>query len=475
VPVNNFGLQDYSHNGGNHRKINEKALQLAWEKGTGQITEPHNPHHWSTYGDPEERGWVLDHSVYCMLAQGGGGCANLGTYWLNRPERLIDHYGLLFGYDRVEKFKPILNELVQTRLLMAAPKIGVIQDYYTLYAKHRTIFYSRTKDLNLWYDLLKNDGLPYGEMVLPNGEWSPDIGEFKLLVPNILDEVMSMKNITKLDRLVRNGAKMVLSANVGRFCPEKNGEEFVLLKTLGINPPEGKYNLKGMDVAATVIADNPIFKNGEKFDFYTVEKQKIESQGEEVSTMDRFWKWPYRWLPISNYFGYFSENKTTNGKVIARFSNGAVAISLHKVGKGEVLVLWGTPDYKPKNYKGFMTRVAEWAGAVDKKDVNPMAYMFELSPMDGRKRHYAVIYEEDAGSYQQKIKNIPDGTYFIDDMVTDFRFGTYTGKELREKGLKIEIDDNKSPLRIIRAIVMNEQQQKYLWIPKYRQPQKENK
>ena len=470
VPVKNFGLQDYSHNGGNHRKINEKALQAAWEKGTGQITEPHNPHHWATYGDPEERGWVLDHSVYCMLAQGGGGCANLGTYWLNRPERLVDHYGLLFSYDRVEKYKPILNELVQTRLVMDAAKIGVLQDDYTLYAKHRTTFYHRTKDLNLWFDLLKTDGLAYTSLDLPNGEWSPDIDAFKLLVPNALDEVMSRRNIGKLNELVRNGSKMVVSASVGRYCPEASDQEFVLLNTLGIDPPKGAYNLKGMNVRATIVEENPLFDIGEVFPFYTTEKQKAESQGDEVSTTDRFWKWPYRWLPISNYFGTFSENRTTNGKVIARFDNGAVAMSLHQVGKGEVLVLWGTPDYKPELYKGFMTRMAEWAGAVAPADANPMPFMFELSPMDERERHYAVIYEENAGTYTQRVKNVPDGLFFVDDMVTDRRFGTYTADEIRNQGLEITIDDESSPLRILRFIAMDEKQAKASWLPKFRQP-----
>jgi len=216
VPVKNYGLQDYSHNGGNHWKQYEKSMQAAWESGTGQITEPHNPHHWATHGDPEERGWVLDHSVYCMLAQGGGGCANLGTYWLNRPERLVDHYGLLFAYDRVAKYKPILNELVQTRLVMESPTIGTLHDPYSLFAKHRTTFLHRLADLQRWLELLKTDGLGHGKMILPNGEWSPDIHQFRLLVPNALDEVMSQKNIAKLDELVRAGARMVVPATVAQ-------------------------------------------------------------------------------------------------------------------------------------------------------------------------------------------------------------------------------------------------------------------
>ena len=385
------------------------------------------------------------------------------------PERLIDHYGTFFAYDRVEKYKPILNELVQTRLLSDAPKIGTIQDVYTLYAKHRTIFYHRTADLQRWLELIKGDGLNSGKLKLPNGEWSPDINDFKLLVPNAIDEVLSIKNIDKLNDLVRKGAKMVVTANTGRYCPESNGEEFVLLKKLGIDPPQGEFSLKGLNVTAEVTSENAILRKGETLSFYTVEQQAYESQGPEVATTENFWKWPYRWLPVSNYFGYFSDNKNTNGHIIARFKNGAVAASIHKVSKGEVLVLWGTPDYKPELYKGFMTKVAKWANALVDTDASAMPFMFELSPMDGRERHYAVIYEENAGLYTQRIPNAPDGVYFVDDMVTDYRFGTYTGEELREKGLSIEMDDHKSPLRIIRAIAIDEKQQKNLWVPKYRQ------
>jgi len=475
VPEKNYGLQDYSHNGGNHWKQYEKALQAAWEKGTGQITEPHNPHHWATHGDPEERGWVLDHSVYCMLAQGGGGCANLGTYWLNRPPRLEDHYGGIFAYDRVEKFKPILDELVQTRLVMAAPKVGVLHDPYTLYAKHRTTFAPRLQDLQRWLELLKTDGIAYGHLMLPNGAWSPDLDEFKLLVPNALDEVMSRRNIDKLNELVRAGARMVIPATVGRYCPMNAEEDFVLLRALGIHPPAGAFDLTGQGLTAKVDADNPIFPIGEELPFYTTEQQQAESQGAAVETMAKFWNWPYRWLPVSNYFGTFSANRATNGQVIARFANRAVAMSLHQVGDGEVLVLWGTPDYKPKHYKGFMAKVARWAGAVADEDANPMSFMFELSPMDKRLRHYAVIYGTEAGTYTQRIPNLPDGTYYVDDMVTDRRFGTYTADEIRDQGLEITIDDNTSPLRIIRCINIRDTITGKSWRRKYRMPAGEPK
>jgi len=230
----------------------------------------------------------------------------------------------------------------------------------------------------------------------------------------------------------------------------------------------GEFNLTGLNITATVDAENFIFPVGEEFAFYTTEQQKTESQGDIVSTSSKFWQWPYRWLPVSNYFGYFSENKTTNGQVIARFANGAVAMSVHQVGEGEVLVLWGIPDYKPELYRGFMTKVARWAGAV--ADANPMPFMFELSPMDKRLRHYAVIYEINAGTYTQRIPDLPDGTYFVDDMVSNRRFGTYTADEIRNHGLEITIDDETSPLRIMRFINISASKTGSNWISKFRMP-----
>ena len=49
----------------------------------------------------------------------------------------------------LKKLEFRLDELVQTRLVMAAPKVGVLQDLYTLYAKHRTTFAPRLQDLDV--------------------------------------------------------------------------------------------------------------------------------------------------------------------------------------------------------------------------------------------------------------------------------------------------------------------------------------
>jgi hypothetical protein len=55
-------------------------------------------------------------------------------------------------------------------------------------------------------------------------------------------------------------------------------------------------------------------------------------------------------------------------------------------------------------------------------------------------------------------------------MVTDRRFGTYTASEIRNHGLEIIIDDNTSPLRIIRCINLEEPISRNQWREKYRMP-----
>ncbi len=460
------GLIDYLHNGGNHFLQGEGSYVKLWEAGTGWISEPHHPHGWAAYGDPAEKGWVLDWTTYVMMAQAGGGGANLHVYYVaakGGPHySLRAHYGGWLGYDRFETFKPILNELYGLKLVSRPRQVGVLHDPYSLYSKHRTTFGPRLQDLRRWFELLKLDAVDYEDLVPAN------LDAYKLLLPNALDEVMSEENIRTLDRLVRvNGAKMIITAITGRACPERPGETFPLLRQLGIALPEGAYIQNETNVLAEVAEDNPLFARGARLKMFTGADQQLALQSDTVKVRENFWSWPFRWIPQTDYFGYYRDNKTTNGKVLARFPSGGVALSQHTVGKGEVIVFWGMPDYIPANYKGLMTRAAKWAGVVDPRQGSPIPYMLEGdNPTLGR--HYAVMYHETPGTYRQKFTAVPDGTWFVDDMVAQQRFGTYTGKELREKGMDVVYSEGSSPLKVLRMITPARVDAR--WLDKYRKP-----
>ncbi len=455
------GKLDYGHNGGNHYGNRLGEFIDAWEKhGIGWITEPHHPHRWAAYGDPAEKGWVLDWSVWVMTAQAGGGGANLHIYYMPNPTlSLPAHYGGVFAYDAFEKFKPILAELHEMEVLAPKKEIAVNQDRYTLYAKHRTTFSARLDDLKRWFELLEADSVPY-ETLVPE-----KLENYKLILPNILDEVISRDNLELYDRAVRRGAVMMITANTGKFVPELGTEPFQLLKKLGIEPPVSKYCRKGAAVTATAVegASPLLFKPGRKIAFQTADSFHAQLNSEAVRK--NFLWYPYRWIPETDYFGYYPGQKISSGRVLAEFSDGGAAVSVHTVGRGKVIVFWGTPDIGNQNLSGMMTRVADWAGVKNPLKKNSLRYTLE-GKNAALNRHYLLVFNERPGSYTLPVPNMPDGDWFLDDPVSSMRLGRYDGKHLREHGLELTWIDGYSPLKYIRMIPSGEIRAD--WKEKYR-------
>lgn len=476
-PKGLVGVADYLHNGGNHFLEREGSLMKAWEGGLGWITEPHHPSFWAAYGDPRAdgaggdkgAGWVLDWSTYIMMAQAGGGGANLHVYYtpnINGGLSLAAHAGGIVALDRLEKFKPILRELQTVKMSQPVKQVLVLQDPNTLYAKHRTTFRSRLEDLKRWFDLLKLDAVDYEELRDDNQ------ANGKLILPNVFDEVMSGANIETLGKLVKNGAKMVITANTGRYSPEMGTDPFPLLRSLGISPPAGEFVLTDENVRATVVAENPLFAKPSEIHYFTLADMRRDLA--DPVKQKAFYSSPYRWLPETDYFGYYRDNKEVNGEVLARFASGGVALSRNKVGKGEVIVFWGTPDFRPEYLQGMMARAADWAGVVSPRKGSPVPYTMEAHS-DTLGRHYALMYQITPGDYTQKLPMVPDGDFFIDEMVSDQKLGTYTGKELREKGLDVSFVKGCSPLKVVRMIPLKMMKHVPQWLDLYRQKETQEK
>jgi hypothetical protein len=438
------GIADYNHGGGVPGLPGTGEGEAQWTTHrVGAIQEPHHPHRWNAYGDPHTRGWVLDWDLYTMISRAGGGGVNLHVYYFPSGS-LPSHYGLDHAYDRYEKFKPLMRELHSMRLIAPTQKqVAVYQDPTTLYCKHRTSFESRLPDLARWFELLTHAGIDHEPM------HKARLQQYKLLLPNPLDELLTREGIETLDGYVREGGRLLLSAFTGRYCPELGPDPFPLLRRLGITPPTGPYVQQGEDVQAVVTADNPLFDKGTAVKFYTL--TKLRSDPNRPAVREQFFLWPYRWIPQTDYFGYFRDNRTTNGEVLARFPSGGVAISRHTVGRGEVILFWGIPDYTPASLPTLMPRAAQWAGVTDPAKDNAIRLMLE-GRSEALNRHYAILWQETPGRYTQRLPNAPDGTFFIDDLVADTKLGTYTGKELRERGIPLTFHDNQSPLQVLRLI-----------------------
>ena len=458
------GLADRGHNGGNQFLQLEGKFIDTWEKHrTGWIAEPHHPRRWAAYGDPSERGWVLDWSIWVMTAQAGAGGANLHVYFDPRPGRLAARYGTDFAFDRLQKYIPILEELHTMRLVTRPTEVAVMQDFYTLWCKHRTVFWPRTEDLKRWFELLELDSVRH------EGFDAEHLANYKLILPNLIDEVMSDTNIAHLDKAVRqHGAKLIIAAKTGSYCPERGKEPFALLRQLGIAPPQGGYEMLKENVMAKATADGLLLPANRDLHFFSLADLRRDTQSKEIR--EKFWRYPYRWIPLIDYFGYYPKHQAADGQVLARFDDGGAALSRHQVGRGEVLVFWGTPDIRPKYLKGMMARAATWAGVSDPAQGAAIPHMLE-GHSESLGRRYVLLYHETPGTYAQAFPATPDGKWFVEDLVADQKLGAWTGTELREGKLPITYVEGCSPLKIYRLTSAAKMPAK--WRGKYRQVQED--
>ena len=98
-----------------------------------------------------------------------------------------------------------------------------------------------------------------------------------------------------------------------------------------------------------------------------------------------------------------------------------------------------------------MGKAATWAGISRPLANNPIALMRE-GDNKTLGRHYALIYNEKPGTYAQRLASLPDGDWFVDDMVSGERLGTISGAEARKEGIALRYNSNFSPLKILRFI-----------------------
>ena len=438
------GMLDYGHNGGNHFHRYFWEFIDAWkEHKVGWISEPHHPHAWNAYGDPQEKGWVLDWTTWVMTAQAAGGGANIHVYYCPwKTMSRIDFWGGVQGFDRFETFKPILEELHEMDVFRPKGEAAFLSDAMTLWTKHRTTFAARLVDLRLWRETLEQDNVPYGDFLEERA------GEYRLVVPNLMDVAMEVSTFSNLVWAVReNGAKTLITAQTGSFVPElAGGESFQLLKAFGIAPPDGVWCRKGLDVRATFGENGVIAEAGRTLPFETGDR--LHAQLLDLEMQKRFKDFRFRWLPETDYFGYYPGVKS-GGMVLATFPDGGEAVTLHRAGKGEVIVFWGLPDFDGENMKGMLAAAAKWAGASNPRADSPVQYYIE-GENKRLKRHYLLLWKGECGSYVVNAPHIPDGTWFLDEMVTGRRIGLFDGKTVREKGLRVDWEDGYSPLKYLR-------------------------
>ncbi len=435
-------LIDYSHGGGVGSNPSHGEGETYWlNNRVGQIQESYDPHHWAAPEDPAGMGWALDWDLYTQYSRAGAGGMDLHIYY-NDDKDIISKYGGLYAFDRFERFHPLMRELGQTVMNHASTEIAILHDPLTEYAKHRTSFSGRLTDLRRWFETLEHIGADYEPFR------SEAASQYRLVLPNLLDEVMRQSSIDTVADYVRKGGHIVIAANTGRYNDVPGSAPYPLLRALQIDPPKGDYVTSGLDITATPTkTPHPLTEGLPPIGFYTLEKHHQE--GRKAWDMISYKVWPYRWLSETDYFGYYPGQHPSSGTVLARFPDGGTAISVHKVGAGQAIVFWGTPDYQDKSLQEFMKRVLVWAKITDTDKLNPIPLMMEA---DNKRlgRHYAIIWNYKPGTFQQRLPHAPDGKFLLVDLVSDERLGVFDGATLRKDGLSIDYREGYSPLKVIR-------------------------
>lgn len=435
---------DYGHNGGNNYLKNEGAYVKPWDQGEGigWITEPHHPHRWAAYGDPGDMGWILDWSVFVMSAQAGGGGANLHVYYHPNPTYdLAAHFGGEYAYDRMLHYKPVLEELHGLKIVEPVKQVATFYDPFTIMTKHRTTFHGRKSDMTRWFELLTQDSVPSESFR------EDQVDNYKVILTNPLDQVLSDESVNTLTEAVRNGATLVTGATTGRYSASGEGKDYPLLRALNIPTPAGDYTIRGESIRAEV---TPAFQEAlgrEHIAFYTQDDMRRELESDEIA--EHFTQWPYRWIPESDYFGYYANNNLDTDEILARFPDGGVALSKHRVGEGSVLVFWGTPDTTPTRNKNLLGQLTTWLGVTNPQAGNPIPYMLEGEHLE-MNRNYALLYQPEPGTYTQKLPNLPDGKWFVDELNSGDRLGYFNGADIREHGIELTYEGKEPPLKILR-------------------------
>jgi len=434
-------LIDYIHGGGVMHDPEHGEDEQYWiSNGVGSIQESIDPHHWGMQEDPAGKGWALDWNLYTMFSRCGGGGMNLHIYYTPVDE-VVKKYGGIYQFDRFQRFKPVMSELEKTRIVTPLQKrVAVMQEMLTGFAKHRTTFLHRFTDLSREFKLLQTIGVDF-ETYRPE-----QAANYRLVFPNFLDEVLPQQKIDALAEFVRKGGKLVISANTGRYSDAAGSQPYALLRALGIEPPKGDYVTSGTSVIANTAMDHPLTRDYSSLAFYTLEQQHAQTR--QTWDYTAFQVWPYRWLSESDYFGYYPVQHPARASVLAQFSDGGAALSLHSCGDGEVAVFWGSPDYQDKNLLQFLKNAVTWAKADDDAKLNAIPHMIEAHNQE-LKRHYAILWQETPGIYKQRFPQAPDGKLVLVDLISDQRLGVFDGATLRQEGANIEYREGYSPLKVI--------------------------
>ena len=210
---------------------------------------------------------------------------------------------------------------------------------------------------------------------------------------------------------VQGGGNLVMFADAGRRSPDLPGEDWLLLRQLGITaPPSGKA---GMQDATPV--------KGEVF-------------GETAGKFKLRDSWAY--------------TPQQGAMVLATFDDGTPALTRHKVGEGHVYVLWASTMLPPSQGGGYpiLRDVARVSGVETFSDADNPSLWTNLLKHRNDKDYYGTVYSASWQNHNRPaakgntLWKVPAGNYEVTELITGRKVGTLSGEDLATKGVPTTLE-----------------------------------
>lgn len=221
-------------------------------------------------------------------------------------------------------------------------------------------------------------------------------------------EYLHAATIDQIVAYVKGGGQLYLSAEVGRYCLERPGEDWVLLRALGFAPPGAGHE------NAFIQARTP-----------TGESSRLRS----------FWETP----PQGDTLATFEKYDTP-------------ALSRQALGQGSVFVRWAASEVPPTHGGGhsLTAAVAELAGVRRQALADSPFLWTNLLKHRQQAVWYGLVYSGPWGNcprdYDKPVAGrtwwpcLPDGQYRVTEMIHGRDLGTFSGEQLRRSGLPVTLN-----------------------------------
>jgi len=368
-----------------------RTMGLA-EMGLGRRTEEVSVGRWS--GDFDTQ---LDATLF-NLTLGGGRNAHIKMFFLpGKPFSEIRDAP--YSLDRFQQFIPIWKELAATETLP--------RQSYMLLDRNASMLNNGSTSIgaDVWADMSCFDAH------IPSPAVPLRIARRGKLVITPRTESYEKDTLAELISYVKGGGNLVMFADAGRRSPDQPGEDWLLLKQLGITPPTSGRN--GMEDVTPI--NREVFPEGTAS------------------------------FKFRDAWAYSPQEGIT---VLGTFPDDSPALTRHQVGDGRVYVVWASTALPPTQGGGhpFLRDIARVSGVETFSDAdNPSLWTNLLKHRDNG-NYYGTVFSASWSNHDRPpasghtLWKVPAGQYEITELITGQKLGTMSGADLASKGVPTKLD-----------------------------------